>query len=197
MLRLSSNRMCIIRFASVFLVTLWVIFLPSCPQEKKEPPAPKARPTKSVQSVQKKVPQIDIHNAIAVIETAQGMMEVEFYPDDASLTVKNFIKNARLGFYNGRSFHSDNPGETIQAGSPLVADTIPLEKNDQLPVKGAIAMAGDGAAESHASEFYICLTELEPVGQYAVFGKVVKGLDVLDELKPGDKITKISIREKS
>ncbi len=197
MLRLSSNRMCIIRFASVFLVTLWVIFLASCPQEKKEPPAPKARPTKSVQSVQKKAPQIDIHNAIAVIETAQGMMEVEFYPDDASLTVKNFIKNARLGFYNGRSLHSDNPGETIQAGSPLVADTIPLEKNDQLHVKGAIAMAGDGAAESHASEFYICLTELEPVGQYAVFGKVVKGLDVLDELKPGDKITKISIREKS
>ncbi len=197
MLRLSSNRMCIIRSASVFLVTLWVIFLASCPQEKKEPPAPKARPTKSVQSVQKKAPQIDIHNAIAVIETAQGMMEVEFYPDDASLTVKNFIKNARLGFYNGRSFHSDNPGETIQAGSPLVADTIPLEKNDQLHVKGAIAMAGDGAAESHASEFYICLTELEPVGQYAVFGKVVKGLDVLDELKPGDKITKISIREKS
>ena len=197
MLRLSSNRMCIIRSASVFLVTLWVIFLASCPQEKKEPPAPKARPTKSVQSVQKKAPQIDIHNAIAVIETAQGMMEVEFYPDDASLTVKNFIKNARLGFYNGRSFHTDNPGETIQAGSPLVADTIPLEKNDQLHVKGAIAMAGDGVAESHASEFYICLTELEPVGQYAVFGKVVKGLDVLDELKPGDKITKISIREKS
>ena len=196
MLRLSSNRMCIIRFASVFLVTLWVIFLPSCPQEKKEPPAPKARPTKSVQSVQKKAPQIDIHNAIAVIETAQGMMEVEFYPDDASLTVKNFIQNARLGFYNGRSFHSDNPGETIQAGSPLVADTIPLEKNEQRHVKGAIAMAGDGAAESHASEFYICLTELEPVGQYAVFGKVVKGLDVLDELKPGDKITKISISEK-
>ena len=196
MLRLSSNRMCIIRSASVFLVTLWVIFLASCPQEKKEPPAPKARPTKSVQSVQKKAPQIDIHNAIAVIETAQGMMEVEFYPDDASLTVKNFIKNARLGFYNGRSFHSDNPGETIQAGSPLVADTIPLEKNEQRHVKGAIAMAGDGAAESHASEFYICLTELEPVGQYAVFGKVVKGLDVLDELKPGDKITKISISEK-
>ena len=196
MLRLSSNRMCIIRFASVFLVTLWVIFLPSCPQEKKEPPAPKARPTKSVQSVQKKAPQIDIPNAIAVIETVQGMMEVEFYPDDASLTVTNVIKTARLGFYNGRSFHSDNPGETIQAGSPLVADTIPLEKNDQLHVKGAIAMAGDGAAESHASEFYICLTELEPVGQYAVFGKVVKGLDVLDELKPGDKITKISISEK-
>jgi peptidyl-prolyl cis-trans isomerase B (cyclophilin B) len=197
MLRLSSNRMCIIHFASVFLVTLWVVFLPSCSQEKKEPPAPKARPTKSVQSVQKKAPQIDIHNAIAVIETAQGMMEVEFYPDDASLTVKNFIKNARLGFYNGRSFHTDNPGETIQAGSPLVADTIPLEKNDQRHVKGAIVMAGDGAAESHASEFYICLAELEPVGQYAVFGKVVKGLDVLDELKPGDKITKISIREKS
>ena len=196
MLRLSSNRMCIIRFASVFLVTLWVVFLASCSQEKKEPPAPKARPTKSVQSVQKKAPQIDIHNAIAIIETAQGMMEVEFYPDDASLTVKNFIKNARLGFYNGRSFHTDNPGETIQAGSPLVADTIPLEKNDQRHVKGAIVMAGDGAAESHASEFYICLTELEPVGQYAVFGKVVKGLDVLDELKPGDKITKISISEK-
>ncbi len=196
MLRLSSNRMCIIHFASVFLVTLWVVFLPSCSQEKKEPPAPKARPTKSVQSVQKKAPQIDIHNAIAIIETAQGMMEVEFYPDDASLTVKNFIKNARLGFYNGRSFHTDNPGETIQAGSPLVADTIPLEKNDQRHVKGAIVMAGDGAAESHASEFYICLAELEPVGQYAVFGKVVKGLDVLDELKPGDKITKISISEK-
>jgi cyclophilin family peptidyl-prolyl cis-trans isomerase len=188
--------MCIIRFASMFLVTLCVVFLASCPEEKKEPPAPKARPTRSVQPVQKKAPQIDIHNAIAVIETAKGMMEVEFYPDDASQTVKNFIKNARLGYYNGRSFHTDNPGETIQAGSPLVADTIPLEKNDQRHVKGAIAMAGDGAAESHASEFYICLIELEPVGQYAVFGKVVKGLDVLNELKPGDKITKISIREK-
>lgn len=196
MLRLSSNRMCTIRFVPVFLVTLWVVFLASCPEEKKEPPAPKARPTISAQPVQKKSPQVDIHNAIAVIETAKGKMEVEFYPDDASQTVKNFIKNARLEYYNGRSFHTDNPGQIIQAYSPLANGTIPLEINNRRHVKGAIAMSGDGTAESHASAFYICLTELETDGQYAVFGKVVKGLDVLDEIKPGDKIAKISIREK-
>ena len=119
MLRLSSNRMCTIRFVPVFLVTLCVAFFASCPEEKKEAPAPKARPTISAQPVQKKAPQIDIHNAIAVIETAKGMMEIAFYPNDATQTVKNFIKNARLGYYNGRSFHSDNPGETIQAGFSL------------------------------------------------------------------------------
>lgn len=196
MLRFSSNRMCTIRFAPVFLVTLCVALFASCPEEKKEAPAPKARPTISAQPVQKKARQVDIHNAIAVIETAKGMMEIAFYPNDATQTVKNFIKNARLGYYNGRSFHTDNPGETIQAGSPLVADTIPLEKNDRGHVRGIIAMAGDGVAESHASEFYICLTELEPVGDYAVFGIVVKGLDVLDKIEPGDKITTISVREK-
>lgn len=196
MLSLSSNRMCTSRFAPAFFVTLCVMFLASCPEEKKEPPAPKARPAISAQPAQKKAPQIDIHNAVAVIETAKGRMEVEFYSNDATQTVQNFVKNARLGYYNGRSFHTDNPGETIQAGSPLVADTIPLEKNNRGHVRGIIAMAGDGVAESHASEFYICLTELEPVGDYAVFGKVVKGLDVLDKIEPDDKITTISIREK-
>ena len=197
MLYLNSNWLNIIaRSAAVFLVTLCMVFFTNCSQEKREPPKARPPPTGSVQR-QKTDPQIDIHNAIAVIETAKGTIEIEFFADAAPKATGNFIKNTRLGYYNNEPFHRVEPGLLIQAGSPLVTDTIPIETSDLRPVRGVAAMAKEeGAIVADAVEFFICLDTLELDGAYAMFGKVAKGLDVIDKIKQGDKILKITIRKK-
>jgi peptidyl-prolyl cis-trans isomerase B (cyclophilin B) len=133
---------------------------------------------------------------VAVIETAKGTMEVEFYADDAPQTVTNFVKNAQLEFYNNETFHRVEPGLIIQAGSRFVQGAIPIEQNSRELVKGAVVMVKpEGANTSDASQFFICLDKLEAEGQ-TVFGKVTKGLDMLDKIALGDKIMKITIRAK-
>jgi cyclophilin family peptidyl-prolyl cis-trans isomerase len=199
MLRLNSNRLCIItRSAVVLLVMLCIVAFTSCSQqEKRESPAPKARRTGTGQT-QKTKSEIAIHNAIAVIETAKGEIEVEFFADAAPKTVENFIKNARLGYYNNELFHRVESGTLIQAGSRFVRDTtIPIETSDHQPIRGVLAMAKEeGATVAHAAEFFICLDTLELDGEYTLFGKVTKGLEVMDKIEKDDKISKIVIREK-
>lgn len=199
MLNHNSNPLNIItRYGVMFLVTLFLVSLVSCAQEeKKEPPRPRARPTGAAQPQQKTEPQVDIHNVVAVIETAKGTMEVEFYPDDAPQTVANFVKNAQLEYYNNESFHRVEPGLLIQAGSHMVSGTMPIEQNNRELGRGALVMVKiPGAAESDASQFFICLDKVEVDEQPTIFGKVTKGIEVLNQIAQGDKILKIAIRAK-
>ncbi len=188
-----SNTTC---FTVMLLAALFTIYLVSCSQEEKAPPKPRARRTVSG-PVQKKGPQIDIHNAIAVIETAKGTIEMEFFADTAPKTVENFIKNARLGYYKNEPFHRVEPETLIQAGSHMLRDTIPIEAGEHEPVRGVIAMAKEeGATEADAAEFFICLDTLVLDSDYTLFGKITKGLDVIDNIEQGDKIVNVTIREK-
>ena len=199
MLNHNSNPLSIIRrYGVMFLVALFIVSLVSCTQEeKKEPPRPKARPTGTAQPEQKPEPQVDIHNVIAVIETAKGTMEVEFYPDDAPQTVTNFVKNAQLEYYNNETFHRVEPGLLIQAGSHMVSGTMPIEQNNRELGRGALVMVRiQGAAESDTSEFFICLDKIEVDEPPTIFGKVTKGIEVLNKIVQGDKILKIAIRTK-
>ncbi len=143
-------------------------------------------------------------NRYAVIETNKGTIKLELYEDKAPITTKNFVKLAESGFYNGLTFHRYEPGFVIQGGDPKgdgtggLNETIPLEINKDLThVKGAVGMARSQNPNSASSQFYITLADAHFLdGNYAVFGKVVSGMDVALALRAGDKMAKVEIVEK-
>lgn len=141
--------------------------------------------------------------SIAVIETNKGTIRAELYTQDAPITSQNFIDLANGGFYNGLTFHRYEPGFVIQGGDPNGDGTggsprkIPLEISKKLThVKGALAMARTNDPNSASSQFYIALEDVHFLdGNYAVFGKVIGGMDVAGQLRAGDSMTRISIVE--
>lgn len=198
LLQNNNRRSYIERFTVMLLAALFTVYLVSCSQEQKGPPKPKARPTVSADTTQTAKTKIDIHNAVAVIETAKGAIEVEFFADDAPNTVENFLKNARLEYYNHATFHRVEAGQLIQAGSRFpTEDTIAIETSDRQPVRGILAMAkAEGATVADATQFFICLDTLILDSDYTLFGQVTNGLDVIDNIAVGDQIMTVKIREK-
>jgi peptidyl-prolyl cis-trans isomerase B (cyclophilin B) len=148
-------------------------------------------------------------NAVITMEKG-GDIVVQFFPREAPKTVENFITLAKKGFYDGTSFHrvEKNP-PMVQGGDPL-SKTLPpgdprigtggpghkvkAEFNRHKHERGVIAMARSNDPDSAGSQFYITR---EPAhfldGQYTVFGKVVKGMDVVDRIQRGDRIKSIRI----
>jgi len=140
----------------------------------------------------------------ATIETDKGAIKAELYVKQAPITTKNFIDLANSGFYNGLRFHRVELGFVVQGGDPNgdgtggSGKTIPLEINPELKhVKGALAMARTQDPNSATSQFYITLAETPFLdGQYAVFGKVIQGIDVVGKIKVGDRMNKVTISDK-
>ena len=144
---------------------------------------------------------------IVDMETNKGLIKVEIYATDAPVTSKNFLGLVSSGFYNGLIFHRYEPGFCIQGGDPQGTgmggskNTIPLEVNPRNPklrhsAAGMIAMARSSDPNSASSQFYFTLGPVDQLdGQYAVFGKVVNGLDVVKELRKGDKMTKVTVEK--
>jgi peptidyl-prolyl cis-trans isomerase B (cyclophilin B) len=141
----------------------------------------------------------------AILSTAKGNMEVQFYTDDAPNTVANFIKLAKDGFYNGLTFHRVIPNFVIQggcpdgtgAGGPGYSIKCELDGDNQYHDRGVLSMAHAGR-DTGGSQFFIChgrdnTQHLDR--QHTCFGKVVKGLEVIDKIEAGDKIIKIEISE--
>ena len=140
----------------------------------------------------------------AIIETDNGAIKAELYTDKAPITAKNFIGLANLGFYNGLKFHRVEPGFVVQGGDPKgdgtggSGKTISLETVPELRhVKGALAMARSQDPNSASSQFYITLAETPFLdGNYAVFGKVIQGMDAVEKIKAGDRMNKVYISDK-
>jgi len=141
----------------------------------------------------------------AEIVTEKGTMKVEFYDKDAPGTVANFIKLAKAGFYDGLNFHRVLPDFVIQGGCPNGTGTggpgymIACETGgeNQYHDRGVLSMAHAGR-NTGGSQFFIChsrknTAHLDRV--HTCFGKVVDGLDVIDKIRQGDKITKITVTE--
>jgi peptidyl-prolyl cis-trans isomerase B (cyclophilin B) len=129
-----------------------------------------------------------------------GEMTVEFFPDVAPKTVENFIKLSKDKFYDGTLSHRLIPGFMVQLGDPKTKDPgkenewgtgdagykIKAEFNDRPHDKGVLSMARSAHPDSAGSQFFICFTRERTAQldrQYTVFGKVTKGLDVLDKLE--------------
>ncbi len=140
--------------------------------------------------------------ARARITTPKGDICFRFYPDDAPQHTAAFIKLARNGFYDGLSFHRVEPGFVIQGGDPSGNGTggpgynLDAEFNEQKHVTGTVAMARSSNPNSAGSQFYICLGDAPFLNrQYTVFGQVTEGQDVVDKIRPGDVMTKVSIED--
>jgi len=126
-------------------------------------------------------------NRIADIETSMGTMTVELYEERAPNTTSNFIELANRGFYNNLIFHRVIDDFMIQGGDPKgdgtggSEKTIKLETHPELThVDGAVAMARSQHPDSASSQFYICDGAQPRLdGQYAVFGRVTNGMDVV------------------
>lgn len=133
---------------------------------------------------------------VVVMETNKGVMEVELDADKAPVTVKNFLEYANAGFYDGTVFHRVIPGFMIQGGgfTPDAVEketsaAIKLEASNGLKnLRGTIAMARTSDPDSATSQFFINLADnafldAAPGNDgYAVFGKVVSGMAVVDSI---------------
>ena len=141
----------------------------------------------------------------ATIFTDKGVMEVEFFEKDAPGTVKNFTDLAKKGFYNGLTFHRVIPDFVIQGGCPKGTGVggpgykikCETDGNNQYHDRGVLSMAHAGK-DTGGSQFFICHSRTNTAHldrQHTCFGKVVKGLEVIDLIRQGDRIEKIVISD--
>ena len=141
----------------------------------------------------------------AEIITEKGTMKVQFFDKDAPGTVKNFIKLSKEGFYDGLTFHRVIPNFVIQGGcpdgtgmgGPGYSIKCELDGDNQYHDKGVLSMAHAGR-DTGGSQFFICHNRENTQHldrHHTVFGKVYEGLEIIDEIRQGDKIEKIIINE--
>jgi len=139
-------------------------------------------------------------NPIALIETSMGNVKVELFADKAPISVKNFLDYANSGFYKDTIFHRVIPGFMAQGGGLTAAlqpkpDNKPPIKNEArnglLNDRGTLAMARTGMVDSATSQFFINVVNNDFLNHrdetpggfgYAVFGKVIDGMDVVDNM---------------
>ncbi|MCO6358435.1 peptidyl-prolyl cis-trans isomerase B (cyclophilin B) [Roseivirga pacifica] len=141
----------------------------------------------------------------AEIHTEKGLMKVEFYENDAPKTVKNFTDLSKKGYYDGLTFHRVIPNFVVQggcpdgtgAGGPGYSIDCELDGDNQYHDRGVLSMAHAGR-NTGGSQFFICHSRDNTAHldrNHTCFGKVVEGLDVIDDIRQGDKIEKIVIKD--
>ena len=132
-------------------------------------------------------------------------MKVEFYAADAPKTVQNFVDLAKKGFYDGLTFHRVLPNFVIQggcpdgigSGGPGYSIDCELDGDNQYHDRGVLSMAHAGR-NTGGSQFFICHSRDNTAHldrNHTCFGKVVEGMDVIDDIRQGDSIIKIVINE--
>lgn len=137
-------------------------------------------------------------NPVVLMKTSMGDIKIELYEDKAPITVKNFLDYANEGFYNGTVFHRVIDGFMIQGGG-FTADMN--QKAVKAPIKneaanglkngrGTVAMARTSVVDSATGQFFINVVDSPFLDYqspqnygYAVFGKVISGMDVVDKIK--------------
>jgi len=137
------------------------------------------------------------------ISTSKGDIVLSLRPDLMPITVDNFVGLIEKNFYNGLTFHRVEDW-VIQGGDPKGNGSggsdkkIKLETSkDLLNVRGAVAMARSQDKNSASSQFYILKKDASHLdGDYAVFGKVIQGMDVVNKIAIGDKMTDVKVSKK-
>jgi peptidyl-prolyl cis-trans isomerase B (cyclophilin B) len=135
------------------------------------------------------------------IETPKGTIELELYPEHAPNTVNNFVFLAREGFYDGVTFHRVIANFMVQGGDPTGSGRggpgyrfeDELAGNPLRHERGVISMANAGP-DTNGSQFFITHGPQPHLdGRHTVFGKVTKGLDVVDNIAQGDAMVRVTI----
>lgn len=148
---------------------------------------------------------------VIVLETVQGTIQVETFPDDAPKTVARIVELIKRNFYNGLRFHRAEKN-LVQVGDPVSRDMsrqawwgqggsgkpigVAEISRKRRHVPGAVAMAHSGDPKYADSQIYI-ITDAKPSldGKHAVFGRVTSGLDVVRRISRGDILKKASVKE--
>lgn len=138
------------------------------------------------------------NNPRALITTSKGEIEVELYADRVPQTVANFVKLVNARFYDGLIFHRVIKDFMIQGGGFTAQGqqrntaTIPFESDPSLThVDGALSMASTGARVGGSNQFFICDGDRHFLdGNYAVFGRVVRGLEVVRAIASAPKVNR-------
>lgn len=150
---------------------------------------------------------------VIVLDTVKGVIEIETYPEEAPKTVGVVLQLIRKNFYNGLRFHRAEPKFLIQVGDPQsrnpqmvdwwgrqgsgkpigVSEITKKRRN----VRGAVGMAYSGSDPKMAESQIYILRRNDPTldPRYAVFGGVIKGMDVVDKIEKGDMLKRASVRE--
>ncbi len=146
----------------------------------------------------------------AIIKTSKGEMKVEFYDKDAPKTVSNFTKLVKAGYYDGLKFHRVLPDFVIQGGCPNTREgekgmpgtggpgySIDCETKgeNQHHERGVLSMAHAGK-NTGGSQFFVCHSRNNTShldGVHTCFGKVIEGLDVIDDIRQDDDILSMTI----
>ncbi len=151
------------------------------------PPEPEAFSTETVEQ---------LSSYRAVLETGVGTITIELFPDKAPMHVRQFLRLAQAGIYDGMAFHRVAPGFVIQSGA-LASRAAPLtekqqrlvrnlqpEFNDTKHIKGIVSMARGDDPASATTSFFICTgTSSALDGQYTVFGRVIDGIAVVEAIE--------------
>ena len=157
------------------------------PKPAAKPAAPAARPAE---------PPV-APGTEAVVETAKGSFTIRLLPEVAPGHVQHFVKTAKAGGYDGTTFHRIIAGGIIQGGDPLSKDSaeaaqygtgglglLKAEFSDRPFARGVVAAARrPSSKDSGGSQFFICIRDQPSLlGQYTIFGEVVSGMEVVDQL---------------
>jgi len=145
--------------------------------------------------------------SIVKIVTSRGEIVIELFDKQAPITAGNFLLLVEDGFYDGLIFHRVIPGFMAQGGDPtgtggggpgftIPDEIVPELKHD----RGMVSMAKTAAPDSGGSQFFICYTKEHTQhldGVHSVFGRVIKGMEVADQLRKGDKMLKVTVEHES
>ncbi len=152
---------------------------------------------------------------VIVVQTEHGTFELETYPDDAPKTVAHIVALVKEGFYDGQRIHRAIPGFLVQWGDPRSRD--PQLRADwglgaaassghpvgvaEMPArhytKGAVGLAHPGVPALGDSQMFVTLADRPDLdGRYTLFGQVISGEDVPEQLQTGDVITRVYVKER-
>jgi peptidyl-prolyl cis-trans isomerase B (cyclophilin B) len=141
----------------------------------------------------------------AILQTKYGEMKIEFFEKDAPGTVDNFVRLSKSGYYDGLKFHRVIPDFVVQGGCPHGTGTggpgytikCELTGDNQYHDKGVLSMAHAGK-DTGGSQFFICHGRQNTQHldrRHTVFGKVTENVEIVDQIRQGDVIEKITIIE--
>jgi peptidyl-prolyl cis-trans isomerase B (cyclophilin B) len=137
------------------------------------------------------------------METTKGTIEIELFTQHAPVTVNNFVFLTRQGFYDGVVFHRVIPNFVIQGGDPTGSGMggpgyrfqDETQGNPNKHETGVLSMANAGP-NTNGSQFFITHSPQPHLnGKHTVFGKVVNGMDVVNAIRQGDKMVKVTVTE--
>jgi len=171
-------------------VLLAAAFVAGCKETPNKPSESKGKP------MAEPLPQV-------TLQTTKGAIVLELAEDEAPNTVANFINLAEKGYYDGLTFHRVIPDFMIQGGCPdgdgrggpgyVIADELSPRLRH---TRGVISMANAGP-NTGGSQFFITHVPCGHLdGKHAIFGNVTSGMDVVDAIQKGDKITKVTVDRK-